>query len=183
VLWSDNNQYSLWINYQGASYELTDFNMLFRDDTNTESVSGADEQTIRTALTELGMTIPDGAEFTKLDSGWYQFNLKMIASDNEIYNGKLTCSYYGTEGIGEIDNYIISCEPVKDYEIISEQEAYNKIKNGEFAMYTGNTELNIQIESCEIVYIIDSKGYYQPNYKFACTINGEESEIQIPALK
>jgi hypothetical protein len=107
----------------------------------------------------------------------------MIESDNEIKNGSLTCYYYGTEGIGEVDNYIISCKPRKEYEIISELDAYNKIKNGEFSLYAGNEELNIQIESCGIVYIIDSKGYYQPNYKFACTINDEESEIQIPALQ
>ena len=39
----------------------------------------------------------------------------------------------------------------------------------------------LPLRSCSLVYCIDSKGYYQPDYQFECVINGEESEIMIPA--
>lgn len=65
------------------------------------------------------------------------------------------------------------------------QEAYDKIVNGEciFWIYGDNKDLEVQVASCSLVYALDSKGYYQPNHQFQCTINGEEIEIVIPALK
>ena len=183
VLYSDLRGYSLWIDYLGGIFELMCFDVLYPgNDTRPDPVSGADEETIRNALGEIGFEIPKGAVFKELESGEYQFQAAMLETGNSIVNGTFACSYYGENGIGEISNFLITCTPYKTYPAISEQEAYDKIVNGEFR-YIGNIQLEIQVESCSLVYCIDSKGYYQPNYRFECMINGEESEIMIPAIK
>ena len=130
----------------------------------------------------MGFEIPKEAVFKELKSGNYQFEIAMSETAEGIINGAFGCSYYGEKGIGDISNALITCTPYKAYPAISEKEAYDKIANGEFQYY-GNGRLEIQIESCSLVYCLDSKGYYQPNYQFGCQINGEESEIIIPAIK
>ena len=179
---SDLGVYNLWIDYKGGTFDLTCFDVIFpSDDTISEPVTGAAEETIRSALKEMGFEIPKEALFKELEAGRYQFEIAMLETEDSIVNGTLVCSYYGENGIGEISNSLITCTPYKAYQAISEQEAYDKIVNGEF-VYMGNKQLEIQVESCSLVYCIDSKGYYQPNYQFECAINGEESEIMIPAL-
>ena len=183
VLYSDMRGYSLWIDYLGGIFELMCFDVLYPDnDTRPDPVSGADEETIRNALGEIGFEIPEGAVFKELESGEYQFQASMLETEGAVINGTFACSYYGENGIGRLSDFLITCTPYKAYPAISEQEAYDKIVNGEFR-YFGNVQLVIQVESCSLVYCIDSKGYYQPNYRFECMINGEESEIMIPAIK
>ena len=183
VLWSDLRKYNLWIEYQGGIFRLTCFDVLFpQNDIRPDPVSGADEETIRSALNQIGFEISKEAVFQELNSGQYQFEISMSETEDSIVNGIFTCSYYGENGFGEISNYLITCKPYKAFPAISEQEAYKKIVNGEFR-YGGNERLEIQVESCSLVYCIDSKGYYQPNYQFACVINGEDREIMIPAIK
>ena len=182
VLYSDQGGYNLWIDYQGGTYRLTCFNVLFpEENTISEPVSGADEEIIRSELKEIGFEIPGAAVFRGLESGNYQFEVAMSETDEGIINGTFECLYYGEKGIGHISNDLITCTPYKAYPAISEQEAYEKIVNGEFQCFV-NGRMEIQIESCSLVYCLDSKGYYQPNYQFQCVINGYEGEIMIPAI-
>ncbi len=115
------------------------------------------------------------------ESGEYQFETAMSETEDSIVNGRFVCSYYGERGIGQVSDFLITCTPYKAYPAISEQEAYEKIVKGEF-QFVGGEPLEIQVESCSLVYCIDSKGYYQPNYQFECVINGAESVIMIPAI-
>ncbi len=70
----------------------------------------------------------------------------------------------------------------KEFSAISEQEAYEKICRGEFSGgYQGM--LKVDVKKCRIVYVVDTKGYYQPVYDFTCEIDGEEREILIPAIE
>ena len=182
VLYSDTGNYNLWIDYQGGTYELTCFDTISPDDdTISEPISGVDEEIIRSELKAMGFEIPEEGVFEEMGSGEYQFEVAMLETEEGIVNGVLVCSYYGEKGIERISNCLITSTPYKAYPAISEQEAYDKIVNGKFR-WGSNGRLEIQIESCSLVYYIDSKGYYQPNYQFGCVINGEESEIIIPAI-
>lgn len=184
VMYSEAGSYSLWIDYQGGTFRFTNFDVLFPDDhVRPEPVTGADEAKIRGALCAIGFQLPKGADFRELGDGAYQFEVAMSETDQGIVNGTLTCEYYGEgKGIGEISDQLIVCTPYKVYGAISEQEAYDQIVNGEFKAY-GNEHLEIQVISCSLAYALDSKGYYQPNYQFECTVNGEERQIVIPAVK
>ena len=66
--------------------------------------------------------------------------------------------------------------------MISEREAYDKLLNGEFVCYYQG-EKDINVLDAELDYQLDTKGYYQPVYRFGAIINGDETEIIIPALK
>lgn len=183
VLYSDRRSYSLWITYRGGTFRLTCFDVLFPEDgVISNPVSGAGEEVIRSELGGMGFEIPEGAVFQELKSGRYQFEAAMSETGDATVDGTFICTYYGENGIGEISNSLIICTPYKAYPAISEQEAYEKLVKGEF-QYFDNERLAIQVKSCSVVYCIDSKGYYQPNYQFECVINGEEREIRIPAIK
>ena len=71
----------------------------------------------------------------------------------------------------------------KEYEIITEKEAYDKILNGEFKdnFIEDNTE--IEIKDVKLSYEIDSKGFYQPVYEFIVEGMSRGTSILIPALK
>lgn len=183
VLYSDLREYSLWIDYLGGTLRLMCFDVLYpQNDSRPNPVSGANEETIRSALRKIGFEIPKEAAFKELESGEYQFEVAMSETEGVVVNGTFDCSYYGENGIGRLSDFLITCTPYKAFPAISEQEAYERIVNGEIR-YIGNVRLEIQVKSCSLVYCIDSKGYYQPNYRFECMINGEESEITIPAIK
>lgn len=183
ILWSEGGTYDLWINYQDGTLELTDFDAFSPDDhAMPEPVRGAGEAEIRNALRAVGFEVPEEADFRELESGTYQFEAAMCKTEEGIVNGSLTCKYYGEEGIREIEDHLIAGTSYKAYAAISEQEAYERIVGGEFT-YGGNGELEIQVGACSLAYVLDSKGYYQPNYRFECMVNGEESQIMIPVIR
>lgn len=182
---SDSNRYSLWIEYKGGSYKLTDFNVLYpetEEESKAQPILDASENIILTSLKEYGVAIPDDCKFKILDNGQYNFTANMIETGNSTLNGTINCTYYGERGMGTINNAILTCIPYKEYAVISEQKAYEKIANGEFG-YSGNETLDIEVKSCTLSYEIDSKGYYQPTYQFEALINGQESQIMIPAYE
>ena len=81
-----------------------------------------------------------------------------------------------------INNYIYQYDVCGEYKIISEEEAYEKIKAGEFNSYELYDIQSIVVRSVKLCYQVDSKGFYQPVYRFECTIDGEGRPIFIPAL-
>ena len=65
---------------------------------------------------------------------------------------------------------------------ISLRDAYDMIKEGKFNYYS-NEELDVKVKNVGVDYFTDTKGYYQPVYVFNVDMNGEETQIDIPALK
>lgn len=184
VLYSTEGQYSLWINYKGGTYRLTAFNIRYPDHVAAEPISGADEQTIRKQIGALGITVPEDASFTDQGNGSYLFEAKMAVCADELVNGQLTCQYFGEAGIGILENDFVTCVPYKDYPVISEGEALQQIADGKFqTQYFQDEILDIRIEGIDVKYEIDSKSFYQPNYRFQCTINGQETAILLPAIQ
>ena len=162
-------------------YDITDFETSF-DENNLKKVVDADEATIRGVLEGYGITIPEGAEFSYSQVNDYQFVMEQVVQGEVMYNGTLSCSYYDNGKLGDIRNSIVKCEIYKEYDIISQQEAYEWICDGKFA-YSGDGELNIELGGVELQYVTDSKAYYQPVWAFEATINGQETVIRVPALK
>lgn len=72
---------------------------------------------------------------------------------------------------------------VRKVEIISPAQAYEEIVQGNFNMYNDLQKGDVlRIEQVALAYTYDSKGYYQPVYKFTGTVNGEPWETQVPAM-
>ena len=67
--------------------------------------------------------------------------------------------------------------------IISPAEAYENILKGKFTIYNNlvaGDQLNVT--EYELAYMYDSKGYYQPVYRFIGLLNGEDWEVLVPAI-
>ena len=72
---------------------------------------------------------------------------------------------------------------VREVQIISPSQAYEEILNGNFYMYNNLNEGDkLIVNDYELDYIYDSKGYYQPVYKFTGLVNDQHWEALIPAV-
>lgn len=72
---------------------------------------------------------------------------------------------------------------VREVDIISPAQAFEDILKGNFTMYhdlRNGDRLNI--DEYELAYSYDSKGYYQPVYRFVGSLNGQPWETLIPAV-
>lgn len=177
------DQYHIWVNAKGLTYSFTDFSAYDEGITTSEN---ADEKTIRKALKKLGVNVSEESEFAEQGEGRYKFTVAMEQDGEYITDGTLTCGYYSDGTIKDIENNILRCKKYRDGEILSEAEAYKKIKEGRFqAVLSEKKQAEWVIQKVELRYELDSKGYYQPVYRFIYTTGENEDEgwITIPALK
>ena len=175
------DHYSMRLDYRGGTYSLTDFDTIFPDDADTvQQVFGASGQEVKDALQRYDVQIPEEALFSE-DEGTYKFRVDMLLQENYVLDGTLTCDLYSDGKIGELNNQIKQAGLYKEFPVISQWEAYQRICDGEFRFY-GDGALHINVMDCRIIYAADTKGYYQPVYDFLCEVNGEETDIMIPAI-
>ncbi len=202
---SDGNRYNITAYYKGGMYQLSDFRFtLWRmdsyvsvggdaDDSATpeggsqmpKGVTDASEAQIREVLERYGVFPPGGGQFKNLGFGFYAFLYDFQPEAEQFPFGELQVSYY-ENGLFENIGYMLrQCRMVDHpFEAISEEEALQRLREGKFYWWQPIPEggLNIVVDSVEIVYDLDTKGFYQPLYRFRGTINGENASIDIPAL-
>ena len=178
------DDYSMWIDYNGGTYDVTDYNTLFSDEGEEEpqQVMDATEEEILQALSEYGIELPKGAVFSYSPETGYTFVVERVEVDGTIYDGQLTCDYYDNGKFSKIRNSIKQFEAYKEFEICSEMEAYEQILDGEF-FFAGNSGAKIEVRQISLGYMLDTKGFYQPVYNFVIHVDGEESMLQIPAIR
>lgn len=175
---SSDGMYSVWVNYAGLTSRYTDFNNFEKN-----NKSGLSLEQVKKIIKPFGIHIPDEVNFKDEGNGMYTISVNMVNSGDQCLDGQFTCSIKEGDVVSDFNNNIISYERYKEYEIISEKEAYNKIVNGEFKNYSYNDISKINIKDMELAYEMDSKGFYQPVYRFTIKGNEGNREIVIPALK
>ncbi len=182
LYWSED-EYSIWIDYKGGTYSMTDFNTSFPEEGEKEPllVKDASKETIRNALSGYGIEIPEEAIFSCIQDGGYTFTVDMFESDGVIYDGVLVCDYYDNGKFSDIRNDIRKLKAYKEFDICSENEAYEQILAGKF-VGLGYESAKLEIGEVSLDYMSDTKGFYQPIYSFAVRVGGEEYSIQIPAI-
>lgn len=134
-------------------------------------------------LQKLEVEIPANAEFGQNRMEQYEFTIHMQEQGNKMIDGKISCNYYEDKTIKRVSNEMITYEKISEKEIMSEQEAYQQILDGEFKGFTIDEIKSISIKGVELEYKLDSKGYYVPIYKFDVLLNGNKSTIYIKAIK
>lgn len=88
----------------------------------------------------------------------------------------------------EIENYLIWYSHYKDVPILSPMEAYQELLRGDFE-YAEALKYDagdaVSVISCERDYEIDTKGFYQPVYRFEISLPGTDyiCPAMIPAIK
>ena len=193
IYYSSNQNYSIWVNYKGGTYSYTNFSKISEDNEETNSQTEATKiepniktvvtrEEIETALQKLGIEIPQSAKFEEKESN-YIFSVDMELEKNYLIDGNITCSYSKNGTIKNMKNNLIRYEKVKDKEIISQEEAYNQIKEGKFQYFDDEKIASIEIDGVELKYALDSKGYYVPIYVFDAKINNQETLLQVRAIK
>ena len=157
VFKSQDGNYSLWVDYIGN----TTWFIYHKEFKGKENLSYKDVQAL---LSKFDIDLPKDASFEDNGEGRYSIYLDMVKFKDVYLDGQLNCK------IGEDDKvYGFS----------------NKILNGEFKIYdefAKNLD-KIEIIDFKLSYSLDTKGFYQPIYNFDVKLDGEKSQIHIPAIK
>lgn len=181
---SKNAKFHFVMNLDNGSYNFQNEDY-FQIDSVKPDTSYSEKQ-VREALKKFSVVLPENSVFKVNENSNYEFYVNTV-SDGILYNGTLYCTMFPNEELGEIDSHILSLQCCSKEFGKSEVEALQQIKNGKFNI---DAELpkdcDIEIKNCSIIYLADSKSYYQPVYQFNAVIssNGNEkkTEILIPVL-
>ena len=174
---SKDENYSVWVDYTGLKTNYTNFPKL-----GTLGKENLTYNEVKSLLSDFNIELPEKANFTDDKDGNYSISVDLI-DDDEYVNGMLVCSISETEDVISFTNNIVSYKKYKDFDIISEKEAYEKLLDGKFITSSDMDGSKINIKGIDIVYEIDSKGFYQPVYKFTTENRNLENYIFIPALR
>ena len=141
-----------------------------------------EEDYLREALLEYHVYVPQEAVMTFKGEndrhlwedqqgwkGWYTFSADQLREGDKLYDGTIeVCVMKGGE-ITHIEYDMTELTWVADEPILSEAEAYEKLKEGRVA-YGQYIEYEdpsqIYVTSCTLDYITDTKGFRQPVYYF-----------------
>jgi len=181
------------LNLSNGSYRYSNHINQYMSETNkTEEISELDislfskaecKESLLRKLGRLDIFIPEEAEFELVENCNYIFRVEQFVNENILIDGFLSCLFNSDGSIRLIHNNLISYTRLKDIYIISEEEAFQRIKDGKTNIYVEmpNAEL-IVINKVRLSYQIDSKGFFQPIYIFDSVANDYEFEILVQGI-
>lgn len=183
IYWSRGEaSYNMWFYFNGGSYRYKDFSSFDEGIERTD----AEKETVLKELEKFDIVLPDTAIFSRANddnkTGIFEWTVENYIDGDYITNGHLSVEYYNDDSIKGINNTIIRYKKTKDVTIKSKKEAYEELKKGKFNFYKSDSINKIVVEDISLSYMLDSKGFYQPVYNFKSKINGQYSNIFIPAL-
>lgn len=173
---SSDDNYSVWVNYVGLTTWYIGFTQA-----DISVLEGLSYGEVKELLKDFSVDLPEEADFIDNGKGSYTISVNMASMEDGFLDGELTCVIQDGGIICDFRNNLISYDKYKEYEIISEDEAYNKILQGKFK--SSSLSDNFDIKDVQLTYEIDSKGFYQPVYEFILEDTDIEQGILIPALK
>ena len=171
----------LWVNYYDGSYEF------FQGyEEIGEAWPAADRETVEQALDAFPVMIPETAEFADEGDGWYRFTCDKQIDGAVMMDGTLRCRYEGNT-IVELENGLVWYTYYNNTPIISAETAYERLCAGKFydgGFFEYNRPADVQVFGCRLDYEIDTKGFYQPVWRFdvASTESSYHDCIMIPAI-
>lgn len=174
--------------YVGGIYTCSDSSeIIVKEDGTIEfmaKMENASREELEEELQRFGINVPANAEFSyDKKREQYVFTMDMVLQDNKLIDGEIRCNYYEDGTIKYVNNDIITYDIFPEKEIMSEQEAYQQILDGEFKGFTIDEIKSVIVKGVELEYKLDSKGYYVPVYKFDVLLNGNKNTIYIKAIK
>jgi glycopeptide antibiotics resistance protein len=192
ILLADNagNPYTLFISSQG-NWSLTE-NLYTPDQT---TAAGQDSVNKAKAIMDELALLPQEAEFTVWENGELEWTLPDRANINKDYwLGEVSLGLKPDGDIYSLSSNLRNHQFIKEVNILSPTEVYERIKNGEFPQIKYNAlvtdeELTIKkgdqlsIELIELTHMYDTKGFYQPVYNVSGTLNGKSWFTLIQARK
>lgn len=172
----------LYVHYLDTGYEYQ-----WIANTDTAWADGSREDLVA-ALEKYPVQIPDYAEFTVDGDGWHSFTVAQYVDGATMTDGTLRCRYGADGTVREIENDLLTYTYYDLADILSPEEAYQKLCRGDFSTaeavrYYARGE--VDVADCRLGYSVDTKGFYQPVYLFTLTLPGQEASFQamIPAIR
>ena len=154
------------------------------------------EALLRETLESLGFPVPADTAFTLLPYGSsYRavFSADLLPTEGGFLHGTLTCDLRtqgdGQSTLSQLENRITTLAPVREEPILSPAQALAALQSGksfEGAWFAQSVQ-QIEVRSCTLDYLSDSKGFYQPVYRFELSLAGQAGGITdavdyVPAL-
>ena len=154
------------------------------------------EALLRETLDNFGFSVPADATFTLLPYGSsYRavFSADLLPAEDGFLHGTLTCDLRtqgdGQSTLSQLENRITTLAPVREEPILSPAQALAALQSGksfEGAWFAQSVQ-QIEVRSCTLDYLSDSKGFYQPVYRFELSLAGQAGGITdavdyVPAL-
>ncbi|MFY0518499.1 VanZ family protein [Lysinibacillus sp. UGB7] len=139
--------------------------------------------------------LPQDAEFTVLESGDFEWKLPDRTDlSNDYWHGDLSLGLKPDGSVYSLSYNLHKNQFIREVNILSFAEVYERIKNGEFPQIKYNAlvkeeELIIKkgdqldVELIELSYMYDTKDFYQPVYRVSGTFNGKSWFTLIQARK
>ena len=173
----------LLVYYYDGSYE-------FRSDAHWDDTNWIEtnRETIEKALEVYPVDLPRQAEFSYEGDGWHSFTVCRHIDGALMYDGTLRARYADTGKVEEVENHLCTYSYYEDVEIISPEEAFARLKAGRFndgGYFERIHPTAISVTECVLEYQVDTKGFYQPVYRF-CLESPDGSyryNVMIPAMK
>ena len=154
------------------------------------------EELLRETLDDFGFSVPADTAFTLLPYGSsYRavFSADLLPTEGGFLHGTLTCDLRtqgdGQSTLSQLENRITTLAPVREEPILSPAQALAALQSGksfEGAWFAQSVQ-QIEVRSCTLDYLSDSKGFYQPVYRFELLLTGQADGITdavdyVPAL-
>lgn len=129
--------------------------------------------------------LPKQADLTISETGTFHWMIQPSTySSSEIEDGVIMMDLKKDGSVASLFYSNTVNEFVRDVEILSPKEAYAKIENGDFDQYNPLQKGDqLVVTDCQLDYMYDSKGFYQPIYSFSGTLNEEEWSLHVTAMK
>ena len=149
------------------------------------------EELLRETLDNFGFSVPADTAFTLSPYGETSyravFSADLLPVDGGFLHGTLTCALSaqgdGQSTLSQLENRITTLAPVHEEPILSPAQAGKSFNGAWFAQ----SAQQIEVHSCTLDYLSDSKGFYQPVYRFELSLTGQSGGITdavdyVPAL-
>ncbi len=185
------NSYTLFINSEG-NWSLTDD--LYTPVQPSLAVQETLVKKAKSMMDKLSLLPKDG-EFTALDNGVFEWTLPDQAELNQDYwLGEVELGLKPDGSLYSLSYNIHEHQLIREVNILSPAEVYERIKNGKFPQIKYNAlvteeELLIKkgdqltVDLIELSYMYDTKDFYQPIYRVSGTLNGKSWFTLIQARK
>lgn len=134
--------------------------------------------------------LPETAQFSVQNGDTLRWNVTpqhdIIEGTEAFQTGSVMIQFDESGTLSNFFYQITWNEYVTDETILSESQAFEQVKAGNFEQYvpfqSGDT---LYIDQCKLTYVYDTKGFYQPVYEFNGYINQSDNlwSCRIPALQ
>ena len=143
------------------------------------------EKLLRETLDNFGFSVPTDTTFTLSPYGETSYRAVFFAdllpTEGGFLHGALTCSLSaqddGQSTLSRLENRMTALAPVREEPILSPARALAALQSGKSfeGAWFAQSVRQIEVRSCTLDYLSDSKGFYQPVYRFELSLSGQAS--------